>query len=239
METIIGILFISIAGGLLQGITGIGLSMIVMAAGTMFLPYGEVANINRILGLIIAVYTIFRWKGQIRWKVSAPVMGFSLIFGTVGIDVLTGAQEQALRKILGVVLLLLVFLTMYLQRKKICLRVNLGQAALFGAAAGICNGLFGIIGPVLAIYYCNTIEKMEEYRGTLNAHFVILSAWSNLYYLMRYGYTWEEWKLSAVGAIGILAATYAAFRWIRIRNKHRVTNAMLLVTTVMAVTMLL
>lgn len=233
-----GIFLICLFGGILQGITGIGFSMIMMAVGTIFLPYGTAVNVNRILGLVLAVYALYQWRKHVRWRCSLPMVLSSLVFNTFGLEMLAGAESGMLRKLLGVVLLGLVFLTAYLQRRQIRLRIRVWQSVCFGAAAGICNGLFGIMGPILAIYYCNATDGTQEYKGTLNFHFTVLSVWSNLYYLIRNGYSPQEWRLSMVGSAGIILATYGVFHWIRVKRKETVTRGMLLLTAVMAISMM-
>lgn len=239
MWELAGIFLICLIGGVLQGITGIGFSMIMMSVGTVFLPYGTTVNVNRILGLILAAYALFQWRKHVKWRSAFPVIASSMVFNAIGIEMLSGAEGQTLRKILGIVLLGLVLLTWYIQKKQIQLKISIWQSACFGAAAGFFNGLFGIMGPILAIYYCNTTDSAQDYKGTLNLHFTVLSVWSNLYYLLRNGYSLQEWEMSAVGSVGIILATYAAFHWIKVERKGTVTKGMLLVTTIMAISMVI
>ena len=148
------------------------------------------------------------------------------------------ADEEILKRLLGILLLVLSAGTWFLQKRDIRIHPNALSGLVFGAVAGFASGLFGILGPILAIYYVSATEQTEEYKGTLNMHFVILSLWNNLFYGLQYGYQSVEIGLSVMGAAGAITAMLVVFRLEISRQRDKAASFMLFLTSVMAVTML-
>ena len=239
MMILTGILLLSIIGAMLQGITGIGFSMVFMAICPLIVSYTTAANINRLIGLALAVCGLWQWKKGVRWKLLLPPLAASLVLSTLGVETFVRVDEAVLKRLLGILLLALSAGTWLLQKKNIKIHPGAASGIVFGAAAGFASGLFGILGPILAIYYVSATEQTEEYKGTLNMHFVILSLWNNLFYSLQYGYRTAEAGLSLVGTVGAIAAMVWVFRWQISRQREKVTGFMLVITSVMAITMLL
>lgn len=239
MENIGWLVLLCVTSALLQGVTGIGFSMMVMSMGVFLCPYSFTMNVNRILGVMISCYSWYHWRKNVKWEAALPIIAASLLFNAAGVNILARLNEEVLKKALGIVLLMVVGVGMYVQRRKLHITVRFWKGLLFGAAAGFFCGLFGIMGPVLAIYYVNVTENMEEYRGTLNLHFTILNLWNVLCHGVKSGYTTTELATCVIGGVGVLLATYVTFRWKIIRNRKIVEKGIWILTTILAFSMLL
>jgi hypothetical protein len=238
MTILTGYLLLCIIGAILQGISGIGFSMFFMAFCPLLVSYTIAANSNRLIGLALAVCGLLQWREGVRWKLLLPPLTASLACSALGVETFVRADEEILKRLLGILLLVLSAGTWFLQKRDIRIHPNALSGLVFGAVAGFASGLFGILGPILAIYYVSATEQTEEYKGTLNMHFVILSLWNNLFYGLQYGYQSVEIGLSVMGAAGAITAMLVVFRLEISRQRDKAASFMLFLTSVMAVTML-
>lgn len=236
--TMLWVSLLCLAGALVQGVTGIGFSMTLMSFLPLAIPYAMAANINRLVGLTVSVYALWRWRRHLRWRLALVPTLTSLALSATGITVFAGMDEGLLKKLLGLFLLFMVGLTAFLQKRHVPVRPTLLNGMLFGALAGFVSGLFSILGPILAIYYLSTTASTDEYKATLHLNFVVLSVWNNIFYAACYGYTAQELILSAAGTGAAVLAVFLACRFLYIKNRQMVTGLMLAVTGIMALSML-
>ena len=241
LNAVYGILIFLLCGaaGLIQGSAGIGFSMFVMAFMPMVMPYALAANVNRFVGLTIAVVGLWQYRHGIRLKTVAVPALASLVTSVIGIQVFQLADELLLKKGLAVFLLAMVAASLLLQRSKIVLRANWLLGLVMGALAGFASGLFNVLGPILAIYYMVTAQSSEEYRGSLNLTFVIISLWINLFYQVQTGYTPAEWVYGLVGTVSSVIGLIISKGWAGKMDKNKVAWMMYAIIGSMAVCMLL
>ena len=224
---------------LIQGSAGIGFSMFVMAFAPMVMPYTLAANINRVTGLTVAVVGLWQYRHSIRSKkVAIPVLA-SLLTSILGVRMFQLVDEMVLKRALGIFLLVMVAVSLLLQRKKIILRANWFVGAIFGALAGFASGIFNVLGPILAVYYMAISENSREYRSSLNLSFVVLSLWINLLYQVQTGYTAAEWMYGLLGTVSCAIGLVISKSWTSSLDKEKVACMMYGIIAVMAICMLL
>lgn len=132
--------------GLVQGLTGFGAAIVMM----IFLPQlFPIAQSAAVAGVIMA----------------ASVAAYSVHLGQV-LDV------QLLRRLLGA---LLVSLAGYFSLSKRAANQTYPWwlAGLFMIISGFFNGLFGIGGPLMALYFLSLADTTADYLGNLQTFFLI------------------------------------------------------------------
>lgn len=225
--------------GLIQGSAGIGFSMFVMTFMPMLLPYSLATNVNRFVGLAIAVMGLWQYRQNIRLKTVAVPALASMVTSIMGIHVFQSVNELLLKKGLAVFLLVMVVVSLILQQRKMVLGSNWLLGLFMGALAGFASGLFNVLGPILAIYYMATAETAGEYRSSLNLSFVIISSWINLFYQVRTGYAPAEWIYGLIGSVSGVAGLVISKPWAGKMDKEKVGWMMYGIIGIMAVCMLL
>lgn len=159
-------------GGLVQGLTGFGAVIIMMIFLPNILPIDQSAGVAGLMMLGSVVTLVVRNRHEIRLKriiipflVYASVASWSVHLGHV-LDV------HLLRMMLGG---LLVALSLYFSLHK-----NSGDTAYpwvvagaFMIISGFFNGLFGIGGPLMALYFLSKAQSLSQYLADLQTFFLI------------------------------------------------------------------
>jgi len=166
------VLFAGFCGGLVQGLTGFGAVIMMMIFLPNILPIDQSAGVAGLMMLGSVITLVYRNRHEIRltriiipFLVYASVATWSVHLGHV-LDV------HLLRMLLGG---LLVALSIYFTFSK---RQGDSQypwfiAGLFMIISGFFNGLFGIGGPLMALYFLSKAHSMSQYLADLQTFFLI------------------------------------------------------------------
>ncbi|GEO69303.1 sulfite exporter TauE/SafE family protein [Levilactobacillus acidifarinae] len=166
------IAFPALLAGLVQGLTGFGAVIIMMIFFPAILPIAQAAGIGGVIMLTSVLGLTIRYRHHVQLKrliipflVYATVATWSVHLGHV-------LDTHLLRMMLGG---LLVALSLYFTFAK-----NAGArrypwyiAGGFMIISGFFNGLFGIGGPLMALYYLSLSKSMPEYIGNIQGFFLI------------------------------------------------------------------
>ncbi|AVK63831.1 permease [Lactobacillus sp. CBA3606] len=158
--------------GLVQGLTGFGAAIMMMIFLPMLLPMDQSAGVAGLIMAASVITLVIRYHRQVQIKrviipflVYASVAAWSVQLGQV-LDV------QLLRRLLGG---LLVGLAGYFTLTK-----QAGTrpypwfvAGIFMIVSGFFNGLFGIGGPLMALYFLSISKTTATYIGNLQTFFLI------------------------------------------------------------------
>ncbi|RRK09896.1 sulfite exporter TauE/SafE family protein [Lactiplantibacillus garii] len=162
----------ALLAGLVQGLTGFGAAIIMMIFLPQLLPMDQSAGVAGLIMLASVVTMTWRYHRFIRVKriiipfiVYASVAAWSVHLGQV-LDV------QLLRKLLGGLLIILAGYFTFSQRAA-DKRYPWFVAGVFMVISGFFNGLFGIGGPLMALYFLSLSDSTEDYVGNLQAFFLI------------------------------------------------------------------
>lgn len=167
---------IALCAGILQGVTGFGAGIVMMMVLPSFFPLNQAAGVSCAVAIVLSLSMVLRYKTYIRIK---KVVGPALLYiGTSGISIYfsTMVDQELMKRIFGIFLVLLAVYYLFFhknQEQKLSLTVSI----IFIAVSGICDGLFGIGGPLMVLYYLGQTDSREEYLGTIQALFL-----SNLIY---------------------------------------------------------
>jgi len=159
-------------GGLVQGLTGFGAVIIMMIFLPTILPIDQSAGVAGLMMLGSVITLVYRNRHKIRlpriiipFLVYASVATWSVHLGHV-LDV------HLLRMLLGA---LLVGLSLYFTLSKRSANASYPWfvAGIFMIVSGFFNGLFGIGGPLMALYFLSKAHSMSQYLADLQTFFLI------------------------------------------------------------------
>lgn len=157
---------------LVQGITGFGSVIIMMIFFPAVLPIAQAAGLGGVVMLSCTAGLAWRYRANFKFK---QVIGPFLIYATVATwSVRLGKvlDTHVLRLMLGV---LLVALALYFIFAKTAgdRRYPWYIAISFMVISGFFNGLFGIGGPLMALYFLSLSTSVPTYMGNLQGFFLL------------------------------------------------------------------
>ncbi len=200
MEIIVLVL-VAFFGAVVQGMVGMGYSMLCMAILPFVLPFYDLAICMKLLSLVFCAPLFGKLRTKINWKVLAMPTLVSFVGATLGYQVLIRADEILLQRLLGV-LLLGISIFFLVRREAVRIRPNMVNGSITGLASGFCSGACNVPGPPLAIYYMNVFPKDKEmYFATISATFLINGAYQIGLYIIDGNITAGGVQLAAIAAV--------------------------------------
>lgn len=158
--------------GLVQGLMGFGAAIVMMIFLPQLFPIAQSAAVAVVIMAASVITLVWRYHQHIHFRqiivpfiVYASVAAYSVHLGQV-LDV------QLLRRLLGA---LLVSLAGYFSLSKRAANQTYPWwlAGLFMIISGFFNGLFGIGGPLMALYFLSLADTTADYLGNLQTFFLI------------------------------------------------------------------
>lgn len=220
MEIILIIMLSSFLAGFVQGLTGFGSAIIIMS----FLPiYLNVLESSAVVGVITLIHSIamvwfYRHAVQVKY-ILYPAILFML--GTTGsIWLAQDIDSGIVSFILGAFLILLAIYFLFINTDGFI--PNKIQSFLFILASGITNGLFGIGGPLMVIYFLSKTIHKKEYLGTTQAFFTIVSLGSIGVRISTGILTSQHLPLIVVGIFFILIGLFLANTIVEKLNEEKI-----------------
>lgn len=202
---------ITVLGGLIQTVTGFGSGIVMM----LIFPYvfgiikAPALTTSISLGLNIALTWKFR-KYIDPKVVLAPTIAFFATSFTI-IHFVERIKANYLYVLFGSFLIILA-LYFFVFAKKAKVRPTIAAGIICGAVSGVCSGMFGIGGPMLAPYFVAATDSKESYLGNMQGLFAVTSLINTISRMHLGLYTFDLLPVTAIGIAGILIGKTAGLR---------------------------
>lgn len=166
------IFFPALLGGFVQGLTGFGAVIIMMIFFPAILPIDQAAGIGGVSLLVSMIGLVWRYHRDFHLKqVVGPFIVYAAV-ATWSVHLSHVLDTHIMRLLLGG---LLVMLYLYFTLVK-----NAGNrhypwyvALCFMIISGFFNGLLGIGGPLMALYFLSRSHSIPEYTANIQGFFLI------------------------------------------------------------------
>lgn len=167
-----GICLIALCGGILQGVTGFGAGVVMMMVLPSFFPLNQAAGVSCAIAIVLCLSVAVRYRSYIQVKkVIWPAILYVAV-SSISITFSTMVDQAVMKKVFGVFMILLSAYYLFLnknQEKKLGLLTSM----VFIAVSGACDGLFGIGGPLMVVYFLGQTSSKEEYLGSIQTMFLV------------------------------------------------------------------
>jgi len=197
-----GIIAFAFLGGLAQTVSGFGSGVILM----MFLPYffsmTEAPALNSSISMAITFILSWQYRKSIEWKKIALPALLYIGMALVGILLVGSINVRAVKIFLGLFLIALAVF-FFLFSKKIHLKGNLTECAFCCTFSGFTSGLFGIGGPLMALYFVSITDDYKHYTADLQIIFALNSISALAMRVAKGYYTVRLIPLTLIGFVGI------------------------------------
>ena len=173
MNHIIEIFILTIGASFVQRTTGFGFGIFIMTLLPFLMPsYGEATALSGLLALTTSAIITFRMRQYITWKRLIPFLVTFIIISSGAICLLTRIHDDILRKILGIVLIIMsLYFTFFNSRIK--LKTTLPYQIGAGTISGVMGGFFGMQGPPAVLYFISSEPDKSHYMAMAQTYFLI------------------------------------------------------------------
>jgi len=170
---VVYIFLLSIGASFVQRTVGFGFGIFIMTALPWLMPsYGQATALSGLLAMTTSAVIVFKMRRYLQWRKLLPILTTFLVVSTISIFCLKRMDDVMLRKVLGVVLVLIsIYFTIFSKRVKIppTLPFQIGM----GTASGVMGGFFGMQGPPAVLYFISSSRNKEEYLALVQTYFLI------------------------------------------------------------------
>lgn len=166
LEIILPIVFIAT---LTRSTFGFGDAMVGMPLLVMVIPLEAATPLVGLMGITASSTILIRHWRDVHVKSVWPLIVYTLIGIPVGIWLLKGVYENAMKSVLAFVII--IFSLYRLLKPKLFTLANDRLACIFGLVSGMLGGAYNTNGPPVVIYGTLRRWDPEKFRATLQGYF--------------------------------------------------------------------
>ncbi|MCM8767720.1 MAG: sulfite exporter TauE/SafE family protein [Candidatus Omnitrophica bacterium] len=155
------------------GIPGVGILAIPLTA--MILPAKASTGIILPLLIIGDIFAVTYYKRKAIWKYIFRLLPFACLGVVIGYLFMEKVNDVQLSKLIGIIIVIILFLNWYWNKKEIKIPQSIYFAPLIGLFAGITTMMANAAGPFLIIYLLAMKLPKTEFVGTGAWYFFILN----------------------------------------------------------------
>jgi uncharacterized membrane protein YfcA len=214
-ENILYIILLATGASFVQRTIGFGFGIFIMTALPFLMPsYGEAVTLSGLLSLTSATVVMLKYLKFVTWKRLLPMVAAFAIFSTIAICLLDKIEGQAMRMILGVMLIAIsLYFSFFKEKLQKIIRPTRSWQLGTGSVSGLMGGLFGMHGPPVVLYLIVSEPDKDHYMGMIQTYAVITNI--TMVIVRAYaGYVtptvWTTYLYGLAGlAVGVLAGNWA------------------------------
>lgn len=210
MEVVWIVIASAFAAGFIQGLTGFGSAIIMMAFLPLYFGVLESSAIVGMVTLVLSLAMVWVYRKHINIRLTIIPALIYIATSTLAILYAQNLQSESITIVFGLFLIALSLYFLFVNPAGFI--PNKITSFIFIALSGVTNGLFGIGGPLMVIYYVSKIQGKKEYLGTIQFFFMLGSILSAVVRFSTGIITLSHMPLILVGIFAILVGLMLANR---------------------------
>ena len=214
---------------LLQSIIGFGFAIISMPLLILIFPAKTMAAVLALSSLVSRLQVVYKMKKYINFEIIIIPIIASLVGRTLGINLLMVLNEEILKLILSLTIILIAAYFIFF-RKKYKIKANSINGSIFGMLSGVLGGMFNTGGPPIVTYYLSVLSDKYTYAGSIQFTFVI----GNLYSVILHT-IYGNFDISAISLvlISIFSVTLGSFIGCKVVKKVENINRLVYISMIL------
>ncbi len=172
--TTVEVAAILFAATFVRSALGFGEALVAVPLLALVMPVTVAAPIAALVSITVAAVVVVQDWRQVHWSSAARLVLATLAGIPIGLMLLTRAPEPLVKSVLALVII--VFSMQALRGPAGWRLAGEGGAWIFGLAAGVLGGAYGMNGPPLAVYGSARQWSPSQFRATLQGYFLPASA---------------------------------------------------------------
>ena len=217
---VLGIAFI---GSLVQSMTGFGYAMLTMPVLSLFLSIEQALVVLAITAMVLMIRVLIGIKFNVCWKIALPMIVIMAIGKYFGTQLLFILDISVLRRILGAVILI-ISIVLYFFSGKMYIRHSFINSLIVGGLSGTLDGMVGVSGPPLVIYYLSAIKDKNQYLGTMQITLLFASLTTILLHIYYGNVNFSSLRFAAIGLIGVFLGCAVGIRIFKSLDKQSLSK---------------
>lgn len=210
--------------GFVQGVTGFGSGIVMMIFLPSLLPINQSAGVSTLTMFVANAMVVWQYRKFLKWK---KLLVPFLIYITMAIFSLYWSNFLAaghLKLLLGGLLLILAIYYTVMNLHSITIKsIPIYVMIVFALISGFFNGMFGIGGPLMALYFLTISDSKENYLASIQTFFLIDTFIMTGLRFANGILNLDNIKFVFVGIIGAILGTILANRTVRFINMKFMT----------------
>lgn len=198
------ILLTTAAAGVIQGITGFGCGIVMMMVFPMMFALPQSAGCSTAIAVFLSLSMVITYRKHIRFEKIIPPAVLYIAVCSASIYCSTMFDQNVMKKVFGVFLLLLSVYYLFVQKNTDRKKLSLPVSVLCIVVSAVCDGLFGIGGPLMVLYFLAQTHNTHEYLGTIQTFFLINSVYNTVFRVINGILTVSHIAVIFTGVIGIV-----------------------------------
>lgn len=161
----------ALLGGLVQGVTGFGSGIVMMLVLPFLLSIPQSAAVSSLSAIPLAGSMVWRYRKSVSpRKVLLPAIPYLICSGSA-IFLSTLVDQDLLKRVFGGFLVALAVYNFATMGRTGTGRLSLPVKVVCVVVSGLCDGLFGIGGPLMVMYFLSETDSHAEYLGSTQLFF--------------------------------------------------------------------
>ncbi|MCD7950835.1 MAG: sulfite exporter TauE/SafE family protein [Erysipelotrichaceae bacterium] len=205
------ILGIALLAGLVQGVTGFGGSIVMMMVFPYLFALLQAAGISTAICTFLNLIMVINYQKYINIKKIIPPAILYIMVCSITITLATTVNQTLMKKVFGVFLIILAIYYLFIdkgERKKLSLIVSI----ICIVVSAMCDGLFGIGGPLMVLYFLSQTHNTHEYLGTISLFFMINCIYNTCFRIYNGIISIAHLPYIAIGVVSIMIGGLIATR---------------------------
>lgn len=203
MNTLI-IILTTIVAGLIQGITGFGSGIVMMMVFPMLFALPQSAGLSSAIGIFLNLSMVLTYRKYINFKKIIPPAMLYIFICSLSIYYSQMFDQEVMKKIFGVFLLILAIYYLFIQKDNHKKTLSLPISILCIMVSAICDGLFGIGGPLMVLFFLSQTHNTHEYLGTIQTFFFINCTYNTCFRIVNGILGINHILIICIGVVGII-----------------------------------
>lgn len=172
----------ALLAGFIQTVTGFGGGIINMLVLPYIVSLATASGINGCITLFLNIsLVVYFWKHINFKKILWPAV-IAMELSTLAINLVTVLPVDTLKLVFSIFIVILAIYFNFFNKVEI--NDTPFTMIICSAISGLGNGLFGIAGPPMVLYYLSACKKKEEYLGTIQLFFLIIGFYASIVRLL-------------------------------------------------------
>lgn len=203
----------AVIAGIIQGITGFGAGIVMMMILPMILEsIPQSAGVSSAICIVLALQMIFLYRKHIDFKKLILPAILYIMVSSAAMYFSTEINQIAMKKVFGIFLILLSVYYLFINKDNERKKLGLAVSVICIVLSALCDGLFGIGGPLMVLYFLSKTHNTHQYLGTIQTFFCMNNIYNTCFRIYRGILLPEHFVYIVTGMICILIGGLLANR---------------------------